>query len=395
MSAAGTGAKGGVPRDLRAARLAVLAVFFLNGLMLANWVVRIPAVRESLSLSEGTLGLALLGVAVGALLSMPLVGGLAVRFGSRPVVVATALLLALAVGLPALAPSLPALVAALLLLGAANGALDVSMNAQAVAVEERYGRPIMSSFHAAFSFGGLAGAILGGLVASLGVGAAPHLLGVAVLAVAFALVACRGLLPAGADRGGEGGGPAFALPTKAVAGLGVISFCVLVGEGAMADWSAIYLDDTLGTGPALAAFGYAAFSLTMAIGRLFGDRLTERFGPVTLVRACGAISTLGLGAGLAVGHPIAALVGFACAGAGFSIVFPLALSAAGRVGTMAPGPALAAVATAGYFGFLVGPPTIGFAAELLSLGGALYLVVILSAATVLLAPAVGRSGKKG
>jgi MFS family permease len=371
----------------------VLAVFALNGIVFANWVVRIPAVREELSLSEGALGLALLGVAAGALLSMPLVGGLVVRFGSRPVVGATALLLALAVGLPALAPSLPALIVALVLLGAANGALDVSMNAQAVAVEDRYGRPIMSSFHAAFSFGGLAGAVLGGLVASLGVGAAPHLLGVAVLAVAFALVACRGLLPAEADRGSEGGGPAFALPTKAVLGLGVISFCVLVGEGAMADWSAIYLDDTLGTGPGLTAAGYAAFSLTMAVGRLFGDGLTGRFGPTTLVRACGVLSTLGLGAALAIGHPVAALVGFACTGAGFSIVFPLALSAAGRVGTMAPGPALAAVATAGYFGFLVGPPTIGFAAELLSLGGALYLVVILSAAIILLAPAVRKSEK--
>jgi len=278
------------------------------------------------------------------------------------------------------------------LLGATNGALDVSMNAQAVAVEERYGRPIMSSFHAAFSFGGLAGAVLGGLVAARGIAAAPHLLAVALVTGLAAVLAYRALLPAGADRGGEGGGPAFALPRGAVLGLGAISFCVLVGEGAMADWSAIYLDDTLGTGPGLAAFGYAAFSLTMAIGRLFGDGLAERFGATTLVRACGAISTLGLGTALAIGHPIAALVGFACAGAGFSIVFPLALSAAGSVGTMAPGPALAAVAGAGYFGFLVGPPTIGFAAELFSLGGALYLVVLLSAATFLLAPAVGKKG---
>jgi MFS family permease len=393
VSTGGRGLGGGISRDLRRARFAVLAVFFLNGIILANWVVRIPAVSDGLSLSKGTLGLALLGIAVGALLSMPLVGGLVARLGSRPVVGATALLLALAVALPALAPGLPVLVVALVALGAANGALDVSMNAHAVAVEERYGRPIMSSFHAAFSFGGLAGAVIGGLVASLGVGAAPHLLGVAALAAVAAVAAYGALLPAGADRGGAESGPAFALPTKAVAGLGVISFCVLLGEGAMADWSAIYLDDSLGTGPGLAAAGYAAFSLTMAFGRLFGDGLTERFGPAALVRVCGVLATLGLGAALAVGHPVAALVGFACAGAGFSIVFPLALSAAGRVGTMAPGPALAAVATAGYFGFLVGPPSIGFLAELLSLGGALYLVVLLSAAIFLLAPAVARAGK--
>jgi MFS family permease len=162
----------------------------------------------------------------------------------------------------------------------------------------------------------------------------------------------------------------------------------------MSDWSAVYLDNALETGPGFAAAGYAAFSLTMALGRLFGDRLADRFGPTRLVRLCGAVAAVGLGVALAVGDPVFALVGFACAGAGFSVVFPLALSAAGQTDDVATGPALAAVSTAAYTGFLVGPPTIGFVAEVAGLGTALYLVVGLSTAVFLLGGTVrSKSGK--
>jgi MFS family permease len=220
---------------------------------------------------------------------MPLVGALVSRFGSRRVVGTTALLLSLSLVTPALAPNLFSLMAALMLLGAANGGLDVSMNAQAVVVERGYGRPIMSSFHAAWSFGGLAGAALGGLLASLGVGPLPHFSAVAVLSAIAFLGAYRALLPSHADTAEEGA-PAFARPTRALFGLGIISFCVLLGEGAIGDWSAVYLDNTLETGPGFAAAGYAAFSLSMAFGRLFGDGFTERLGPARLVRSCGALA---------------------------------------------------------------------------------------------------------
>ena len=166
-----------------------------------------------------------------------------------------------------------------------------------------------------------------------------------------------------------------------------------LGEGAVADWSAVYLANTLGTGPGLAAAGFAAFSLTMTAGRLAGDYLTRRLGPVLLVRLGGAVAALGLGLGLFVAQPAAALAGFACAGLGFSIVFPIAVSAAGNARDMKPGPAIAAVSTTGYFGFLAGPPAIGFLAEAIGLGGALYVVVALSAAVAVLAPAVGKSRK--
>ena len=234
--------KGSIPegrmRPLLAARLAVLAIFFLNGFGFASFVVRIPAVQEKLSLGEGLLGLALLGVSVGSLPSMPLTGWLVSRFGSRPVVGVSAILFPLVLPLAALAPSLPILVAALVLVGASAGTLDVSMNAHASTVEKGYGRRIMSSFHAAFSFGGLAGAASGGLVASAGVGPVPHLIGIAALSALAAGLLFGALLPAGADRGGTGD-PAFARPTRALVGLGVISCWVLLGEGAMADWSAV------------------------------------------------------------------------------------------------------------------------------------------------------------
>jgi MFS family permease len=371
----------------------VLGVFFANGVVIGTWVVRIPAIKERLGLGEGLLGVALLGAAVGALVAMPLVGALVSRLGSRRVVGTTALLLSLSLVTPALAPNLYSLVPALMLLGAANGGLDVSMNAQAVVVERGYGRPIMSSFHAAWSFGGLAGAALGGLMASLGIGPLPHFSAVAVLSAIAFVGAYGALLPSRADASEEGA-PAFARPTRALFGLGIISFCVLLGEGAMGDWSAVYLNDTLGTGPGFAAAGFAAFSVSMALGRLFGDGLTERLGSATLVRSCGAIAAVGLGVALAVGQPLVALVGFACAGAGFSIVFPAALSAAGRTEGMATGPALAAVSTAAYTGFLVGPPFIGFLAELTGLGYALYLVVALSVAVVIFGGAVKTGGGK-
>jgi hypothetical protein len=174
----------------------------------------------------------------------------------------------------------------------------------------------------------------------------PHFAMVAILAAIVFVVAYGSLLPSHADASDEGT-PAFARPTRVLLGLGIICFCVLLGEGAMGDWSAVYLDDTLGTGPGFAAAGYAAFSLSMAFGRLFGDRLTELLGPTTLVRWCAAIAAVGLGAALAAAQPFIAL-------AGFSIIFPTALSAAGRTGGPT-GPALAAVTTA-YTGFLVGPP---------------------------------------
>lgn len=373
---------------LRAARWGVAAMFFVNGAGYANWVVRIPAIQERLSLSEGALGLALLGVPAGALLSMPLTGWLAAHFGSRHVTAVSALAFCAAVPIPGFAASLPALVLALVAIGMSSGAMDVSMNAQAVAVELRMARPIMSSFHGLFSLGGLAGSAAGGYVASLGIRPEAHLGGAALVLALGAVIASRVLLPASADA--TAGGPMFARPSRELLGLGVLAFSVLLGEGAMADWSAVYLRESLGTGPGFAASGYAAFSFAMAGGRLAGDLLSARFGAAKLVRTGGTLAAVGLTGALALGQPWAAVVGFACAGAGFSIVFPNVLSATGRMHAGAAGTAIPAVSTMGYTGFLAGPPLIGFAAELSTLRLALGVVVLFSLTIALLARTVGR-----
>lgn len=376
---------GAPPRDLRLARFAVAAVFFLDGMGFANWVVRIPAVQQRLGLGEGALGIALLGVAGGALVAMPLAGRLVAMHGSRPVTRTAALAFAATLALPGLAPSLTLLTLLLVLLGAANGALGVAMNAQAAAVERRYGRPIMASFHALFSLGGLVGAGIGGLAAAGDVGVAPHLATAALaVALAGAAVGTR-LLPAAADAAAEGA--RFARLTPGLLALGAVAFCVLFGEGAVADWSAVYLRDVTGAGPGLAAAGFATFSLAMAVGRSVGDALTIRLGAARLVRAGGALAALGLALALAVAEPWAAVAGFGAVGAGLSIVFPTVLTAAGRLPGIAPGAAIAAVSTFGYTGFLAGPPVIGLVAEALTLRAGLVVVVLTSVVIVALGAA--------
>jgi len=373
---------GGVPR---VARLAVSGMFFVNGALLANWVARIPAVQQRLGLNAGALGIALLGMAIGALLSFPLAGWLIARYGSRSVTIGASFAYCAALPLPALAPNLPLLMTALMALGAGNGAMDVAMNAQGVAVERRYGRPIMSSFHGLFSIGGLAGAVTGGIMAGASIQPFPHLLGVAAALAIGAAVSARGLLPVAADAGS--GASTFARPNRALLGLGVVAFCSAMGEGAMADWSAVYLHSSLGAAAGFAAAGFAGFSLAMTVGRLSGDALTRRFGPVALVRLGGLLAAVGLGVALALGQPLVSVVGFACVGAGLSLVAPLVFSAAGRASAagVSASAALAAVATMGYTGFLLGPPVIGAIAQALSLRAALGLVVLLGIAIAVLA----------
>jgi MFS family permease len=389
VSAAGRTAGAASVHPPRAARLAVSAIFFLNGAGVGNWVVRIPAVRDRLGLTESALGVALLGVAVGALVAMPVAGRLVARHGSRPVTRAGAVAAAVGLALPALAPTLPLLVAALVLLGAGNGVLDVAMNAQASTVEQRYGRPIMSRFHALFSLGGLAGAALGGLAADIGLDPAAHLALIALVVGVAAAGSATGMLPAGADAAPAHA--AFTWPPRPLVILGIVAFCVLFGEGAMADWSAIYLRDVTGAGPGAAAAGYAAFSLAMAGGRAVGDTVIERVGPARLVAGSGTLAALGLAAALAIGTPWAAIVGFGCVGAGLSVVFPTVLATAGRVPGTASGPAIAAVSTFGYTGFLAGPPLIGFLAHALTLRGGLVAVALACVAVALLAGALGRA----
>jgi MFS family permease len=372
----------GTPRQ---ARGAVAAVFFINGFVFGSWASRIPAVRDHVGLSDGELGLALACGAIGSIIAMPVAGGSAARVGSRRTTRVALGLLCLAAGVVALAPTLPVLCGLLFLLGAAMGSCDVSMNAHGVAVERRYGRAILASFHAAFSIGGLAGGAVGAVAAAAGLNVRIHLALVAALSAAVGLTWSRRFLGADADAI-DRAEPIIVRPPRRLLALGALAFACLIIEGASADWSAVYLRDELGTTAAVAALGFTAFSVTMTLGRIFGDRLVDRFGPQAIVRFGGGLAAVGFGLGLVVAQPLAAIVGFACLGAGMSGVVPIVFRASGHVPGMAAGVGLAAVSSTGYLGFLVGPPTIGGIAELTSLPTALVVLVVLAAAVALLAP---------
>jgi hypothetical protein len=355
-------------------RAAITSIFVLDGIALGGWGARIPAIQDHAGVGPGGLAVVLAALAAGALLAMPPAGRAASRAGSPRTVAVAVVALGLVLPLPALVPGVAAVAVAAFALGAINGALDVAMNAQGVAVERRGGRPILSSLHAGFSFGGLLGAGAGALAAVLDVPV------VAQLAATGLLVAAAGALAGGRlldDR------PAAPAPARRAAGgaarwrLRGLAFCCLFAEGAAKDWSAVHLR-ALGAAAAVSALAYAGFSLTMTAGRLAGDGLSLRWGPVRLARRGGLLAAGALTAALATGQPWMALVAYLALGAGLAVVVPLIFRAA-SLGADA-GPALAGVTTTGYLGFLAGPPIIGALAAAASVPAALLLVVAATAA---------------
>ena len=354
------------------ARRAVSLCFLLNGTVLASWLPHIPELKSRLALDDGALGLLLLAMAAGAIVALPLAGWLVARLGSRTVTSASAAALSAAVVLPVLTPGVATSAAALALLGACNATLDVAMNAHGVLVEDGYRRPIMSSFHALFSLGGLIGAGGAAVAMAMGLSAETHVIAVSLLALATVCVAARRLLPTPPIQ--TPAGPVFAAPSAALLGLGLLTFCALLAEGAVGDWSAVYLRDSLGTTASTAAMGFAVFSLAMALGRFAGDRLARRMGPVRLLRLSATVATGGLALSLLAGQPVISLLGFATVGLGVANLIPVLFSAAGRTHGVPAGTAIAAVATTGYFGFLAGPPLIGLVADAAGLPAALGIV---------------------
>jgi HAD superfamily hydrolase (TIGR01509 family) len=359
---------------MREARVALTFVFLADGVMVGSWASRIPAVKDGLGLTTSQLGVALFAMSLGALVSMPLAGWLDERVGSARIALVALLGGGSSLWLAGVAGSLGALIGALALFGAGFGAVNVAGNAQGIALERAYGRSILSSFHAAFSAGGLIGAAAGGLAAARGVEPPAHFAAVAVTLALVAFGAGR-LLPR-ADVGCE----TFALvrPPRALLLLGCAAFFTLLAEGAAADWSAVYLRGSLGSTAAFAALGYTAFSLAMVASRLAGDRLDETIGPAALAGGGGVVSAVGLAAALAIGTTPAALVGFAAMGAGLGVMVPVIFRTAGTTPGVTPGIGIAAVSTIGFLGFLAGPPAIGIAADVIGLRAALAVVVVAS-----------------
>ena len=295
------------------ARAGVTTVFFVNGAMFATWASRIPAVSHRVGASTGALGLTLLAPAVAALVTMPIVGRLLPGRSSRTFCRVAVAGTMVALVLPGLVQSVPALAGALLAVGVANSALDLSMNAQGVSVERAMKRPILSSLHAAYSFGGFAGAGLGALAAALSVAPFPQF---AVASVVFGVPALIATIPMLArDEDVDAHAPAMrwqALPSRLIV-LGIACLFCLMAEGGSSDWSAKLVHDDLGGSAALGAIAYAVFSIGMGTGRLMTDRLWARWGAVGLLRRCGALAAVGFAAGLAIGTAPAAIAGVRCA----------------------------------------------------------------------------------
>jgi len=360
-----------------AAHRAIAAVFFCNGLGFASWVSRIPAVRDGIGLGEGELGTALFALAAGALVAFRLSAKGADILGTRLQLLLAAALYCFALPQPALVGSHISLIVTLFVFGAANGAVDVTMNALGVEVERQAGRPVMSSLHGMWSAGGLVGAVLGSLAAHQEVPPAVHLTLVAVLLGVVMLVVRPSLPEASSARDTPA---AKGRPDATMMLLGAMALCAFLVEGAMADWSAVLLRDTLSTSDAVAPWGYAAFAVAMTAMRFAGDRVTLKFGAVGVLRFGNLLGAVALAAALFTQSLPLTLVAFVLAGISLAIVAPVVFATAGRRSPTTPGHGIALVASVGYAGFLLGPPVIGWIASLAGLGTAFGLLVVLMAA---------------
>lgn len=362
--------------SLRFARAAVAAMFLINGFAFATWASRIPLIQQHLQLSAGELGTALLGTPIGSLLSLPLAGWLTARFGSKYVTIIAAFISCCILPLIALAPSALALAAVLFLFGSAGDILNIGMNAQAVSVENHWGKPIMSSFHGLYSAGGMLGAAFGGVMAEAGFMPLQHFTIGGIMGMLLLLIFFRWLLPN--DSPADKSKPLFAKPDAVLWWLGLIAFFCMLGEGAMADWSSVFLAEVSGTTAGLSTLGYTAFTMAMMSGRFLGDRLAQQLGQVRLIRLSGLLAGSGMSLALLAATPFWVVVGFGMVGLGLATVVPMVYGAAGRSQTMPAGVAIAAVSTVGYTGFLIGPPVIGWVADFFNLRTALIIVAVLA-----------------
>ena len=367
---------------------AVVARFLIHGLVVSTWVSRIPAIQSALGLSNARLGLCLLGTAVGSVIAVPITGWLITRFGSKPVTTWSTVGFCVALVGPTLAGDAGTLFAALTLFGAMAGANDVSINSQGVAVESALAAPTMSRFHGMFSVGGMVGASIGGLLAAHGVLPRMHLAIASVLLLLLSLATAPRLLETDDKITKRSGRLKLRRIPTVFFSLTVIGFCMFLSEGAIADWSTVYLKQVLSAGPGLAAAAYAAFSVGMAVFRLLGDSFTARLGPAVTVRSGALVAAIALSLALVAPSPSWALPAFAFTGAGFAVIVPIVFGAGGRVPSVPSGAGVAMVSGSGYIGFLFGPPLIGVLAQWSSLRMALALVVALSLVAAALANAV-------
>ncbi|MCA3561230.1 MAG: MFS transporter [Aestuariivirga sp.] len=367
------------------ARWAIAASFVVMGLVIGAWVPHVPLVKERLGVGPGVFGLALLSIAGGAVLAMPLTGVLVGRHGSCRMTVMTGLFFTLAFLLPTAAPTLATFVLGGMLMGMGIGSMDVSMNAHAIAIEKRRRRPVISMLHGIYSLGCLAGAVVGGMLIEW-LGPGPQALITSAVCLCLLLGAARFLLPGSVDKGQSG--THFAWPTRATIGLGLLCYLALMIEGSVIDWAAILMREKFAVDAGIAALCFATYQGGMAVARLTGDWIRLKAGAVPMVFVSALLTALGTALGLIAHTPELAIAAFTLAGLGVGNIAPVMFAGGGRLEPTAPSRGIAAVTTLGYTGFLSGPPLIGFAAQVTGLNIALFLTVLAALIIAVFARAV-------
>ena len=375
-------------------RHALALIFAMRGFLVGSWIARIPAIAEHLDVSRGELGSVLIAGAIGALIAFQVTAPRIARWGTARSIAIFGPLWVLTMPLAVFSPNPALFFAALLLFGFVNGTVDVALNAQAVEIERRIDRPVLSSMHGMFSVGARGGAASGGVLAALTVSIQAQFVVTGLVVAVTWLLLTRALVPdeavpATAARRRR---PLFSIGPRVLWPLGAIAFCCALIEEALADWGGLFLSQDLGTNPGTAALGYTLFSSTMLIGRLFGDPLVRRLGPVAILRGGAALGSAGMLFGVLVNTPWSFLLAFGLAGLGFSTTIPIVYRAAGSTPGVPRAVGVAAVATMCYAAFLVGPPLMGFVADLLSLRVAFLGVGLFVTSVIWLAPAVARTG---
>jgi len=360
---------------LQKRRIALGSLFFIAGLCFSSWAARIPDLQVKFSLSESQLGSLLLGLPVGSLVALPIAGWAVHRFGSKIVILISVIGYMTFLPLIGFSNSLWMLVPVLIVFGMIGNMINISLNTQALALEDNYGRNILASFHGLWSLAGFTGAGIGAVMIYLDVLPKIHFLIVSSV-VLLALLIAQGYLVSQKRPARGGGGLVIRKPDDLLLRIAGIAFLGMLCEGCMFDWSGVYFKKVVGIEPGLVALGYVSFMGAMASGRFISDRMNNKFGRVLILRMSGILIFTGLMVSVLFPVPIFATIGFLLVGFGVAAIIPISYSIAGRSKLYTPGIALAMVSTISFFGFLIGPPMIGFIADLLSLKASFALVAV-------------------
>lgn len=358
---------------------AVASVFFAMSTAFGAWITRLPEIQQSLELNDAQLGTALFFMPLGAVTLLPFYSKIIHALSERFTTLIALFVLLTGLALPTLSPSYEWLMASLYLVGLSIGLTDVAMNAVAAEIEKQYEVSIMSTCHGFFSIGGMAGAFISILFIRLEVELTQQMLGIGIILFVWVLTTVSSLVNS-VDHMKQS---TFSVPPIQIFSLATIGIFVMMTEGAITDWSTIYIGRDLLVSPEWAGLGFAGFSLFMAVGRFTGDALHEKYTGSILIKAGIALGIVGLVlTQLQMG--IAAIAGFSLSGLGLSIVVPLLFSNAAKVEGVSSAKGLAAVASAGYIGWLVGPVAIGYIGEAFGLHNAFLLLIVLCTVSLLL-----------